>query len=420
LHLGLHLTNLLHDLKPIVDEFLNFQISLLDGTAQSFNGSNGQDLILGLGGSDTLQGFGGDDYINGNVEVDIISGGDGNDTLRGGMNNDILAGDAGNDTLYGDFGADTITGGAGLDYFVLAEGRGGNSAVTTDIVTDYTDGEDKIQLDGLTFSQLSIAQGDGDLSADTILRKTDTSEILAILKNINSLAIEASDFVFSGLTPSASVGSTVNFSGIDITNEAAVRALGGPSITVDNTTLYIGYEQVSSNNQDPRLISFTNGVRDWYRTDYEVTNDDGTGTGLIWDGTSDSLYATFTSTGSQGTSDQDFREFATNGWLPSYGAGGGAKVSILARIDPATGDVLDATFISAILSSGNSNTLSVTGLDLNGDNVIVSASSFFSPRRTDTTAMQQTVSGGSPFDYTIEFTPDLSTAVRAEAPGFGS
>lgn len=194
-----------------MDEFLNFQISLLDGTAQSFNGSNGQDLILGLGGSDTLQGFGGDDYINGNVEVDIISGGDGNDTLRGGMNNDILAGDAGNDTLYGDFGADTLTGGSGVDYFVLAEGRGGNSAVTTDIVTDYTDGEDKIQLDGLTFSQLSIAQGDGDLSADTILRKTDTSEILAILKNINSLAIEPSDFVFSGLTPSASVGSTVNF-----------------------------------------------------------------------------------------------------------------------------------------------------------------------------------------------------------------
>lgn len=409
-----------------MDDFLNFQISLLDSTAQSFSGGNGQDLILGLGGSDTLQGFGGNDYINGNVDVDIISGGDGNDTLRGGMNNDIISGDAGNDTIYGDFGADTITGGTGLDYFVLAEGRGGTSATTTDIITDYTDGEDKIQLDGgLGFSDLSIAQGDGDLSADTILRKTDTSEILAILKNVNSLAIEITDFlppspVSPTPDPVSSVGSSVNFAGVDTTNEAAVRALGGPSITVENTTLYIGYEQVTSNNQDPRLVSFTNGVRDWYRTDYEVTNDDGTGTGLVWDGTTDSLYASFTSTGSQGTPDQDFREFATDGWLRSYGPGGGAKVSILARIDPATGDVLDATFISAILSSGNSNTLSVTNLGLDGDNVVVSASSFFSPRRTDTTAMQQTVSGGSPFDYTIEFTPDLSTAVRAEAPGFGS
>ncbi len=408
-----------------MDEFLNFQISLLDGTAQSFSGSNGQDLILGLGGSDTLQGFGGDDYINGNVEVDIISGGDGNDTLRGGMNNDIISGDAGNDTIYGDFGADTVTGGAGADYFVVADGRGGNSAATTDIVTDYTDGEDKILLDGgITFSDLSIAQGDGDLSADTILRKINTGEILAILKNIDSLTIESTDFlpptVTAPPTVASSVSETVNFAGVDTTSEAAVRALGGPSITVDNTTLYIGYEQVSSNNQDPRLISFTNGVRDWYRTDYEVTNDDSTGTGLVWDGTTDSLYATFTSTGSQGTPDQDFREFATNGWLRSYGPGGGAKVSILARIDPATGDVLDATFISAILSSGNSNSLSVTNLGLDGDNVVVSASSFFSPRRIDTTAMQQTVSGGSPFDYTIEFTPNLSAAVRAEAPGFGS
>lgn len=403
-----------------MDDFLNFQISILDGTAQSFSGSDGQDLILGLGGNDTLQGFGGDDYINGNAEVDIISGGDGNDTLRGGMNNDILSGDAGNDTIYGDFGADTITGGAGADYFVLANGRGGDSATTTDIVTDYTDGEDKIQLDGLTFGEVSIAQGDGDLSADTILRKIDTSEILAILKNIDSLTIESTDFVFSNLTPSSSVGTTVNFAGVDTTNEAAVRALGGPSIAVNNTTLYIGYEQVSTTNQDPRLVSFTNGVQDWYRTDYEVTNDDGTGTGLVWDGTTDSLYATFTSTGSQGTPDQDFREFATNGWLSSYGQGGGAQVSVLARIDPATGDVLDATFISALLSGGNSNSLNVTDLGLDGDNVIVSANSFFSPRRTDTTAMNFTGSGGSPFGYTIEFTPDLSTAVRAEAPSFGS
>ena len=408
-----------------MEDFLNFQISLLDSSAQNFSGGSGQDLILGLGGSDTLQGFGGDDYINGNTDVDVIFGGDGNDTLRGGMNNDVISGDAGNDTIYGDFGADTITGGAGADYFVVADGRGGNSAATTDIVTDYTDGEDKILLNGgITFSDLSIAQGDGDLSADTILRKIDTSEILAILKGVDRLAIESTDFLPPTVTPAptvvSSVASTVNFAGVDTTNEAAVRALSGPSVTVGNTTLYIGYEQVTSLNQDPRLISFTNGVQDWYRTDYEVTNDDGTGTGLVWDGTTDSLYATFTSTGTQSTADQDFREFATKGWLPSYGQGGGAKVAVLARIDPATGNVLNATFISAVLSNGNSNTLSVTALGLNGDNVVVSANSFFSPRRTDKTAMTFTGSGGSPFGYTIEFAPDLSTALRAEAPTFGS
>jgi len=408
-----------------VDDFLNFKISLLDDTAMTFSGSSSQDLILGFGGNDAIQGFGGDDYINGNRDVDVIFGGDGNDTLRGGMGNDILSGDAGNDTLYGDFGADTLSGGAGADTFILADGRGGNSAATTDFITDYTDGEDKLRLDGgLEFSDLLIAQGEGDLSRDTIIRNVNTSEILAILQEINRTAIESTDVLPLTITPPSTVASsvreTVNFAGVDTTNEAAVRALGGPSITVNNTTLYIGYEQVTSQNKDPRLVSFTNGVRDWYRTDYEVTNDDGTGTGLVWDGTTDSLYATFTSTGTQGSADQDFREFATNGWLPSYGQGGGAKVAVLARIDPTTGNVLDATFISAVLSSGNSNTVGVTGLGLEGDNVIVSADSFFSPRRTDKTAMTSTGSGSSPFGYTIEFTPDLSTALRAEAPTFGS
>ncbi|MGD1901664.1 MAG: calcium-binding protein [Geitlerinemataceae cyanobacterium] len=414
-----------------MDEFLNFQISLLDGTAQAFSGSDGQDLILGLGGSDTLQGFGGDDYINGNIEVDVIDGGDGNDTLRGGMNNDIMTGGAGDDTIFGDFGADTITGGAGSDRFVLGQGRGGSDATTTDIITDYTDGEDKIILEGtLTSSDLTIIQGGGEFSADTVVQRTIDGEILAILKNVTSSAIEATDFLETpaasddtgdtNVTAVSSVGSTVNFAGVDVTSEAAVSALGGPSISVGNTNLYIGFEQVSANNQDPRLVSFTNGVQDWYRTDYEVTNDDSTGTGLVWDSTTDSLYATFTSTGTQGSADQDFREFATNGWLSSYGQGGGGQVAIVARIDPATGNVQEATFVSALLSNGNSNTLRVTGLDLNGDNVVVEANSFFSPRRTDTTAMEQTVPGGSPFAYTIEFVPDLSAAVRAEAPTFGS
>jgi len=409
-----------------VDEFLDFQISLLDSTPQAFDGTDNKDLILGLGGSDTLQGFGGDDYINGNVEIDVIDGGDGNDTLRGGMNNDIIVGGAGDDTIYGDFGADTLTGSAGVDRFVLGDGRGGNDATTTDIITDYTDGEDKFVLEGtLTSSDLTIVQGGAEFTADTILRRTSTGEIFAILKNVVSSTIDATDFfempvMMPGGTVVSSVGETVNFAGIDTTSEAAVRALGGPTISVGDTNLYIGYEQVSSLNQDPRLVSFTSGVRDWYRTDYEVTNDDGTGTGLVWDSTTDSLYATFTSTGTQGTPDRDFREFATDGWLSSYGAGGGAQVAIVARIDPATGDVRDATYVSALLDGGNSNTLRVTDLDLNGDNVIVQANSFFSPRRTDTTAMEKTVPGGSPFEYTIEFVPDLSAAVRAEAPGFGS
>lgn len=79
----------------------------------------------------------------------------------------------------------------------------------------------------------------------------------------------------------------------------------------------------------------------------------------------------------------------------------------------------DATFLSAILNNGNSNSLVVTDLFLNGDNLVVNASSYFSPHKVDTTAMENTgTDTNSPFDYEIEFTSDLTTAVRAEAPGF--
>ncbi|MBP0004242.1 MAG: hypothetical protein J7642_11085 [Cyanobacteria bacterium SBC] len=528
-----------------MNDFSDFQLNFLDNEPNVFGGSDNKDVIVGFGGADVLIGFGASDYVHGNQGDDGVFGNGGDDTLRGGIDNDTVRGGAGNDEVFGDRGddfisgdrgVDTLTGGSGTDRFFLVSGHGGSSADTTDLVLDFTDGEDRLELDAsLTLSELDIAQGTGSNSNDTVIRNTTTGEFLAVLQNVASSSIDANDFsspntpeinfsvanfnvaeddgtatitvqlsgsstaevrvdyatstggsatanvdyteVSGTLTfapgetrqtfelpliddmevegdetvrlvianavggtlgnqdetivivadndstlanPVVSVGSSVNFSGVDVTDEAAVRALGGPSVTVGDTTIYIGYQQVSSNNQDPRLVSFTNGVQDWYRTDYEVTGDDSTGVGLLWDGGSN-LYGVFTSTGTQGSPSQDFREFATNGWLSSYGQGGGAKVSIVAKINPATGDVSNATFVSAILSSGNSNTLNVTDLSLNGSNLVVQAESFFAPRRTDTTAMNNTgPDTSSPFDYEIEFTPDLITAVRAVAPGFGS
>ncbi|MEO0853368.1 MAG: hypothetical protein AAFY15_07680, partial [Cyanobacteria bacterium J06648_11] len=179
---------------------------------------------------------------------------------------------------------------------------------------------------------------------------------------------------------SSSVGEAIAFSCSD--SEADIRARGGQSLTFGNTTIYIGYQQVSRNNQDPRLIRFDNGDRVWCRDDYEITGDDSQGYGLVWNGDRD-LYAAFSSTGTQGSSTEDFREFAESGWLKSYGSGGGAKVAVLARINPDTGDVDKATFLTAQLSSGNSNTVVVKELDFANDELRVRADSFYSPRKSD-------------------------------------
>lgn len=207
----------------------------------------------------------------------------------------------------------------------------------------------------------------------------------------------------------SAVGEAIAFSCSD--SEADIRAKEGQSVTFGDTTIYIGYRQVSRNNQDPRLIRFDNGDRVWCRDDYEVTGDDSQGYGLVWDGDRN-LYAVFSSTGAQGSSTEDFREFARGGWLQSYGSGGGAKVAVLARINPDTGDVDAATFLTAQLSSGRSNTVVVKELNFAENELSVRADSFYSPRKSDRTPFS--CEGDSPFDYSIGFTPDLSEATQAD------
>ncbi|MFH1375644.1 MAG: S-layer homology domain-containing protein [Patescibacteria group bacterium] len=217
----------------------------------------------------------------------------------------------------------------------------------------------------------------------------------------------------------ATVGHSVNFSGVDVTSEAAVRALSGPVVRRGDTTIYLGYESLVPNNRDPRIVSFTNGKQDWYRDDYETSSDESMGYGLIFADT-ETLYAAFTTRGTKEDINRDFRRFARFAWLSEYGEGSGKRATVIAKIDPATGDVLTATYLSARLNSGETNSLTVADLQMNGTSLVVTAESWFAPRRIDRQPMARAPNTGvSPYDYTIEFTPDLRTAVRAEAPNFG-
>jgi hypothetical protein len=185
-------------------------------------------------------------------------------------------------------------------------------------------------------------------------------------------------------------------------------------VSQGETSYFIGYRQVSSKNQNPVLVKFDGDRQVYYRENFEVTGDDGTGYGLLLDHQGH-LYAVFSATGTQGTPDQDWRRFCIEGWLKGYGSGGGAKVAVVARLNPENGEVEKATFVSALLSSGNSNSLQITDLSLNSEGLLVKANSWYSPRRTDKSAMN--CSGSSPFEYQLILDPDLSKAVSASATG---
>lgn len=139
--------------------------------------------LRSLDGNDVVTGSVNPNIINGNRGNDTISGLGGDDTLFGGKGNDVLNGGEGNDILFGDLGSDILTGGSGSDTFVLRSGGGG------DVVTDFENGVDFLGLrDGLTFAQLSIAQG----SEGTLI--SFGGEVLVTLNGVPSNLITADSF----------------------------------------------------------------------------------------------------------------------------------------------------------------------------------------------------------------------------------
>jgi glycerophosphoryl diester phosphodiesterase len=168
------------------------RVTFLNDQDNTFQGQEKRrDVVNGQGGNDVLTGLGARDILRGGEGNDTLSGDEGNDSLMGNSGNDSLLGGDGNDTLWGGAGDDLLNGGAGKDMFVLEATEG------ADTLTDWKFAEgDRIGLaNGLDFGQLTIVQGTGAESADTLIQLTATSELLAILTNTLASAVSSSGFI---------------------------------------------------------------------------------------------------------------------------------------------------------------------------------------------------------------------------------
>ncbi len=115
------------------------------GMSDAINGTDGNDILKGDNEPNEMNGFGGDDVIIGRLGEDTIDGGDGDDLIAGQASGDIL------------------TGGAGMDVFAYSNIKDSRESTGVDKITDFMQGEDKIDLSALGVTSLSdlTVQTDG-------------------------------------------------------------------------------------------------------------------------------------------------------------------------------------------------------------------------------------------------------------------
>ncbi|MFG5040915.1 type I secretion C-terminal target domain-containing protein [Vibrio cholerae] len=135
-----------------------------------------------------------DDQLFGGEGNDILFGQGGNDSLDGGVGKDTLYGGSGNDILIGGLGNDILTGGSGDDLFKWVDGDLDGS---TDRITDFKIGEDKIDLSDLFSDPTNTLD---DLLKSETIKVTENSEIVINNGHDNQLTIQLDGVSFNELT----------------------------------------------------------------------------------------------------------------------------------------------------------------------------------------------------------------------------
>jgi hypothetical protein len=148
------------------------EIALSDGFENKIFTGSGADTIF-AGSRDVITGGSGDDTISAEAgDGNRLSGMSGDDDFIIGSAANRALGGAGNDifTILETAGTNYLNGGAGADQFWLIDAPGDKPAAKQ-YVMDFSAGEDKVGLRGLTFSALSFSQ----VGADTLLSVSGTA-----------------------------------------------------------------------------------------------------------------------------------------------------------------------------------------------------------------------------------------------------
>ena len=179
-----------------------------DDLANTINGADKGDMLIGLGGDDTISGLGGDDRL---------IGGTGNDTLDGGEGNDDLVGEWGDDTLNGGAGNDAaLYQGLRSDYVITKQADGSYTVRDTVTGRDGTDTLRDIEYFGFLDGRVALASIGTTKAAPSITSAVTASalETVATSTAVYTVKATASDATAS-LTYSLASGGDNDLFNID-------------------------------------------------------------------------------------------------------------------------------------------------------------------------------------------------------------
>ena len=278
----------------------------------------------------TTTGLGTDKYKNiegvvGTNFADTLTGSIKDDTIYGGAGNDIISGGGGNDTIVGGAGADRLTGGNGNDVFVYLDA---SDSPASDVITDFSQGSDKIDLSALRGSLNLIWGGtianvqNGlwyDKTGSSTFLYADTNgiagaELKIELQNTSALTPKITDFI--GVENAAPATVTTDLPDYAAGSTATIQASG---LTAGSTAKFhvlhvddAGKDRTYGTADDVLGDNSGAGHEAWYVTDGGAGDLDGVADGNVttswYVNPDDSFGATFVltatgiaSTGTDGT-----------------------------------------------------------------------------------------------------------------------
>lgn len=189
-------------------------------------------------------------------------------------------------------------------------------------------------------------------------------------------------------------------------------------------TYTVGFDQVSSINQDPFVEKRNNQGTVVWRHRYEETPVDGKAICITLD-RDEKPHVVFTVDGGSNLQSYITRHKveaqAFNAVFQSgYGTGGGPAVSVIARLNPETGLIEKGTFLTARLTNGNTNTLRIEaiGVQAGGNMMLRGRSAAWPPGKGSTYARfpnitdEDRVDGAFLLQYTLN--PSMNEILDAK------